>query len=1439
MRSMFRIVLAAVVTAAAWAPGAWAQCPSGQLDFDFDLGTLDDLLGNVLVDENNTNLWAGGASPIWTKIPGQVGPGFTGVDNDDNGIDDDDHFDLLAAIINGSDTEVVQNLNPANVAAIRDAFSAAKARVRTFEVTLNNIKLDATALGFVSLQRTLSVTTGATTCISVPVAGDQCFDVPPLWGPGGILSDVDPLLEERLVNLAAGYLTIGDAKGIAYFQNVLSQVTLAALNALVPQLLEGLGKKSVDGGLTKAVDCNQIDPIDTDFSITDPLQVDGNIRVEAIDICNALNNFINKFSCSNGFSCQTALLAASGNLNGAGTNNLTSYLNASRDRQAWMINESISNPPLQVTTNPVSQTVSAGTPTTMSMTFTGGKSGATRNYLWQTMDGEAFSPIATVATSEQLSLAYPVPADSGLYTGVVCDGLWQRRSQPAQLTVNAGTFRITIQPQGVAGLVPGTQLQLTVQVRGGNTAPSYQWQFNDGGGFVNVGTNSPEFTIPSVDLPDGGTYRCVITGDSTLTTDEAVVEVVDSIRFQTPPQDRAVYVGTPVSFTPEIIGAVIGSISYQWFKNDVAIDGATDSTLEFGSAQLSDNGNYSLRISDDVYTVFSQEASLEVALQPSITQQPVGGPGFEGNDYTFSVTVSGGLTFLNYQWFFIPAAGGEPQPVGENSPVLELTDLVTDDEGNYFVVINDLLTELTSNQALLEIFPPFDIVGQPESTVKYIGDGHTFTVVVEGGTGTLNYQWQKNGVNVGPNNPSYTIDPLSVSDIGTYRCVVSDDNGTNTSDEATLDVKEHLSFTQEPLDTGAYVGQTVTLTADASGGIGDITYRWKRGSIVVGFGKTLTIADATQSATGKYKCEVSDATETITSRDAQVAVVPPVTFSVQPQDAYRFEGNSVQFSVTANGGLGQLNYRWLKDNVEMPNTGPTLFLEKVFLADNGTYRCEVTDDLFTTSSTGARLFVFEALPTEGVDLSATLNGDQVVPTSGSGQETFAVGTLKPNNGVYDMIMNVTHFVPGVTGAKIRKANIGSNGPVVFNLGNGVSPIIVSEGLTAPQAAELLGGFYYVTIETTTFPDGVIRGQIQATVPEPEGETVVCSSNNLISGELTPCSLHYDRIQSSAKSLTCSAIADETVNDNMAYNAIVFTSVAPVNFTAAVQGGGTSLSDPVLSLYCGVFDPLSPELNLVAYDDDDGTSPGMPAFKSGDALALSVGSTYTLVISTFRGSTTPSDNAEIPLDTDIVGDYGTYAVCLPATAVVSEVLGGGGEDCFVAISEGEGGNEGEGEGIVDGSNEGEGEGGGEGIVEGSDGEIEGEGEGIVDGSIEGEGEGEGGGEGQAPAGYSADADGSGWLSLEELLRVIQLFNAGAYYCAEVPEEGGDAYSLTDEGLAFGDGDCVYHSGDYREPFGVFQLSELLRTIQFFNLGGVIACPNGDTEDGFCIPEVPLR
>lgn len=104
----------------------------------------------------------------------------------------------------------------------------------------------------------------------------------------------------------------------------------------------------------------------------------------------------------------------------------------------------------------------------------------------------------------------------------------------------------------------------------------------------------------------------------------------------------------------------------------------------------------------------------------------------------------------------------------------------------------------------------------------------------------------------------------------------------------------------------------------------------------------------------------------------------------------------------------------------------------------------------------------------------------------------------------------------------------------------------------------------------------------------------------------------------------------------------------------------------------------------------------------------------------------------------------------------------------------------------------------------------------------EGEGEGDGE-PAPEFSSGDTNEDNVITLSELLRAVQFFNIGGYQCANRD---------TEDGYITGTGEtaCPPHTLDYQPQDWQISLSELLRFIQFYNSGGYYACEG--TEDGFC-------
>jgi glucose/arabinose dehydrogenase len=67
----------------------------------------------------------------------------------------------------------------------------------------------------------------------------------------------------------------------------------------------------------------------------------------------------------------------------------------------------------------------------------------------------------------------------------------------------------------------------TFNVAASGALLSYQWQFLAGSTWVNVGTNSPAFTIPSATASDAGEYRVIVANSAGMTVSDAVTLAVN------------------------------------------------------------------------------------------------------------------------------------------------------------------------------------------------------------------------------------------------------------------------------------------------------------------------------------------------------------------------------------------------------------------------------------------------------------------------------------------------------------------------------------------------------------------------------------------------------------------------------------------------------------------------------------------------------------------------------------------------------------------------------------------------------------------------------------------------------------------------------------------------------------------------------------------------
>jgi hypothetical protein len=121
---------------------------------------------------------------------------------------------------------------------------------------------------------------------------------------------------------------------------------------------------------------------------------------------------------------------------------------------------------------------------------------------------------------------------------------------------------------------------------------SYQWYKE---GVLLEGVTGTKHTIESVSVEDLGNYTVVVSNElGQVTSDIAVLSYLTLPVITVPLENLTVDADTPVSFQIKALGAD----DYQWYKNDVPIDGANSPLYTIESAKGIDVGAYKVVVSN-------------------------------------------------------------------------------------------------------------------------------------------------------------------------------------------------------------------------------------------------------------------------------------------------------------------------------------------------------------------------------------------------------------------------------------------------------------------------------------------------------------------------------------------------------------------------------------------------------------------------------------------------------------------------------------------------------------------------------------------------------------------------------------------------------------------------------------------------------------------------
>ena len=529
-----------------------------------------------------------------------------------------------------------------------------------------------------------------------------------------------------------------------------------------------------------------------------------------------------------------------------------------------------------ITAQPVSLTITQG----QSASFTVGATGTPLSYNWR-----KFGVSIPGATNAIYTIPSTVGGDAGSYQVVVSNFLGAPVSLPATLTVYV-PVNITVQPTSrIAG--EGSNTTFTVVATG--TPRNYQWFKN---AIPIAGETGASYTITNVQFSDAADYAVTVSNILNMVTSQpatlTVAQFPPAITDQ--PISQSIPVGGDVNF---VVGATGTTLNYQWQKEGTNLLGATAAAFLITNVSFADMGGYSVIITNPVGSVTSIVASLTVGYAPAITLQPTNQAVPVGSNAWFSVQASG-TDPISYQWLKETDALS-----GQTNSALLLPAITPADAGGYSVLVSSPFGSVTSLVAILTLqFPP-QITQQPAGGFRPVGTNFAFSVAATGTT--LNYQWQKDGVDIpGAMATNYTCTNLTVADSGAYTVVITNFLGSVTSSVAALTVGYPPVVIEPPQASTNLLGLTAGLSCIVTGTV-PVNLQWLFNTTPLAdqTNATLTLTNLQADNAGVYALSATNAFGGLVSPGAQLAIYGTDTVSVTFGNlAQTYDGTAKSVSVT-------------------------------------------------------------------------------------------------------------------------------------------------------------------------------------------------------------------------------------------------------------------------------------------------------------------------------------------------------------------------------------------------------------------------------------------------------------------------------------------------------------------------------------------------------------
>ena len=527
-------------------------------------------------------------------------------------------------------------------------------------------------------------------------------------------------------------------------------------------------------------------------------------------------------------------------------------------------------------------------------TLTSNIQNSTYSYTWYRDD--ILIPGAT-------SSAYQA-TEEGVYHLSISNGACSFESNAIALDLT--DFDAAIDPDTQTIIIPGETVSLTAITDAQN--PTYQWIRNN-----TVITSATQATYTAT---LAGTYKVAISQTSPCAVvKERQVTLVYPSAFSLAIQPAAAYTAcssTSVTLQVNQFDAVTPSgpvnlignsygYTYQWYRNNTAVPGATSPQLTLDTA--TQNGSYTLKVTiPDFGEVTSNAFTAGLPLEDvTVTGDTTL---CEGGTVTLQASLTGAA--YTYHWY-----KGTTAITGATAATY-----IANTEGSYYVVVTSGSCTKQSNTIVVET--PEITVSSTAPQTDFILPGGTKTITVTTNAQAPVYTWFRNNVQL-----SETSATLTATQDGTYKVVVTQSAGCNATAEKTFVLQYPSAFNISiAANTGyqACASATATLnitsfTAATPQGSVDVSsmgyaYQWYKTNVPVtgATSSTITVNSAAQNGTYRLGVTIPEIGIIFSNTVSIQLPVPDVTITGSTQLC---EGGNTTLTASVTGA--GYTYQWYKD----------------------------------------------------------------------------------------------------------------------------------------------------------------------------------------------------------------------------------------------------------------------------------------------------------------------------------------------------------------------------------------------------------------------------------------------------------------------------------------------------------------------------------------------